>query len=126
VSLIGYKCLKGIVTVEPNSAFVYLLWGKYKGTLRKPGIYWANPFYTKRPVTIKLQNFESTKSLVTDSTGCPIEIQAVIVWKISDTAKSSFSVDNVESYVKVQCESAIRSFAALYPYDSDNSEVVTL
>ena len=119
LSIFGGWGLRGIVTLDPKDAVVYLFCGKYKGTLREPGMYFANPLYSKRVVSVKLQNFESSRSLVTDSTGCPIEIQAVIVWKVIDTAKASFCVDNVDAYVKIQSESAIRSFAALYPYDTD-------
>jgi regulator of protease activity HflC (stomatin/prohibitin superfamily) len=128
VSVFVLSCwiLTGLVTVEAKTAVVYQFFGKYVGTIREPGFYFASPWYTKKAITIKLQNFESCKSLVTDSTGCPIEIQAVIVWKIADTAKSQFCVDNVEDYVRIQSESAIRSFAALYPYDSDDANVVSL
>jgi hypothetical protein len=91
---ISIWAMGGIVTVEPNEAVVYQLCGKYVGTLREAGIYYANPFYSKKVVSTKLQNFESNRSVVTDLNGCPIEIQAVIVWKVIDTAMALFSIED--------------------------------
>ena len=109
--------LGGLFTVQPNKGKVLLLFGDYKGTVREPGLRWANPFYTKRAVSLRVRNFETGKLKVNDSRGNPIEIAAVVVWKVVDTAEAVFEVDDFENYVHVQSESALRSLATAYPYD---------
>jgi regulator of protease activity HflC (stomatin/prohibitin superfamily) len=109
--------LTGLFTVQPNKGKVLLLFGDYKGTVRDPGLRWANPFYTKRAVSLRVRNFETGKLKVNDSRGNPIEIAAVVVWKVVDTAEAVFEVDDFENYVHVQSESALRSLATAYPYD---------
>jgi len=119
-------CLGGFVVVNPNEARVLQLFGAYKGTLRTPGLRWASPFYTKKHVSLRVRNFESGKLKVNDFDGNPVEIAAVVVWRVVDTAEAVFEVDNFENYVKVQTESAIRNLASRYPYDSHDDEKVSL
>ncbi len=110
--------LCGLITVQPNQGVALLLFGKYKGTVREPGLWWANPFYSKKPVSLRVRNFETTKLKVNDHNSNPIEIAAVVVWQVTDTAEALFEVDNYEEYVKVQSESALRGLANQYPYDA--------
>ena len=109
--------LAGLFTVQPNQGKVLMLFGDYKGTVRDPGLRWANPFYTKRAVSLRVRNFETGKLKVNDSRGNPIEIATVVVWKVVDTAEAVFEVDDFENYVHVQSEAALRSLATAYPYD---------
>jgi hypothetical protein len=111
-------CLSGLFVVNPNEARVVQLFGDYVGTVKEDGLRWANPFYTKRSVMLRVRNFESAKLKVNDHDGNPIEIGAVVVWKVVDTAEACFEVDNYEHYVNVQSESAIRTLASDYPYDA--------
>ena len=111
-------CLSGLFVVNPNEARVLQLFGDYVGTVREDGLRWANPFYTKRSVMLRIRNFESNKLKVNDHDGNPIEIGAVVVWKVVDTAEACFEVDNYEHYVTVQTEAAIRNLASHYPYDA--------
>lgn len=111
-------CLSGLFVVNPNEARVLQLFGGYVGTVREDGLRWANPFYTKRSVMLRVRNFESAKLKVNDHDGNPIEIGAVVVWKVVDTAEACFEVDNYEHYVNVQTEAAIRTLASHYPYDA--------
>lgn len=110
--------LCGLFTVQPNQGVALLLFGKYKGTVRDSGLWWANPFLTKKPVSLRVRNFETTKLKVNDHNSNPIEIAAVVVWQVTDTAEALFEVDNYEEYVKVQSESALRGLANQYPYDA--------
>jgi regulator of protease activity HflC (stomatin/prohibitin superfamily) len=116
--MIGILILRGLVLVEPNMSQVVLLFGNYKGTIRKPGFYFTNPFTSRTKVSLKARNFESTRLKVNDLRGNPVEIGAVVVWRVRDTAQAIFDVDSYESYVSVQTESAIRACAARHPYDS--------
>ncbi len=111
-------CLGGLFVVNPNEARVLQLFGDYVGTVRDDGLRWANPFYTKRSVMLRVRNFESAKLKVNDHDGNPIEIAAVVVWKVVDTAEACFEVDNYEHYMNVQTEAAIRNLASHYPYDA--------
>lgn len=111
-------CLSGLFVVNPNEARVLQLFGDYVGTVKEDGLRWANPFYTKRSVMLRIRNFESNKLKVNDHDGNPIEIGAVVVWKVVDTAEACFEVDNYEHYVNVQTEAAIRNLASHYPYDA--------
>ncbi len=109
---------KGFFQVQPNQGIVMMLFGRYAGTAREMGLRWTNPFYAKRAVSLRVRNFESSKLKVNDSDGNPIEIAAVIVWQVVDTAEAVFQVDDYENYVHIQSESALRQMAQSYPYDS--------
>jgi regulator of protease activity HflC (stomatin/prohibitin superfamily) len=119
-------CLGGFFVVNPNEGRVLQLFGAYQGTVRTPGLRWASPFYTKKHVSLRVRNFESGKLKVNDFDGSPVEIAAVVVWRVVDTAEAMFEVDNFENYVKVQTESAIRNLATRYPYDTHDDEKVSL
>jgi regulator of protease activity HflC (stomatin/prohibitin superfamily) len=108
----------GLVTVQPNQGKALQLFGRYKGTLKEQGLWWTNPFYTKKAVSLRVRNFETTKLKVNDHNSNPIEIGAVVVWQVTDTAEALFEVDNYEEYVRVQSESALRGLANQYPYDA--------
>jgi regulator of protease activity HflC (stomatin/prohibitin superfamily) len=110
--------LSGLFIVNPNEAKVLQLFGSYKGTVKQPGLRWANPFYTKRKISLRVRNFESEKLKVNDHSGNPIQIAAVVVWKVVDTAEAIFHVDNYENFVHVQSEAALRNLASSYPYDA--------
>ena len=110
--------LGGLFVVNPNEARVLQLFGGYVGTAREDGLRWANPFYSTRSIMLRVRNFESTKLKVNDHDGNPIEIGAVVVWKVVDTAEACFEVENYEHYVNVQTEAAIRTLASHYPYDA--------
>ena len=118
--------LAGLFVVNPNEAKVLQLFGKYVGTSREAGLRWANPFNTKRRVSLRVRNFESGHLKVNDSDGNPIEIAAVVVWKVVDTAEAVFEVDDYENYVHVQTESALRNMATSYPYDAHDEAVLSL
>ena len=109
---------KGFFQVQPNQGVVLLLFGRYAGTTREPGLRWTNPFLSKRAVSLRVRNFESSKLKVNDADGNPIEIAAVIVWQVVDTAEAVFQVDDYENYVHIQSESALRQMAQSYPYDA--------
>ncbi len=123
VCLLG---LTGLFTVNPNEAKVLQLFGGYRGTVRKPGLRWVNPFYAKRQISLRIRNFESQKLKVNDRSGSPIEIAAVVVWRVVDTAEALFHVDNYNDFVHVQSESALRNMAVSYPYDSHETGEVAL
>ncbi len=116
----------GLFTVEPNEAVVLILFGKYIGTEKTQGFRWANPFYTKKKISLRVRNFDSEKLKVNDKKGNPIEISAVVVWKVEDTAEAVFEVDDYLNYVHVQSESAIRHLATSYPYDDTEGEKISL
>ncbi|MCX7049398.1 MAG: SPFH domain-containing protein [Candidatus Sumerlaeota bacterium] len=112
----------GFVIIQPNEAAVLLLFGKYVGTLKQEGFWWVNPFYTKKKISLRLRNLNSDKLKVNDKSGNPIEIAAVIVWKVEDTYAAFFEVDNYTAYVNIQSESAIRHLASAYHYDNWEDE----
>jgi regulator of protease activity HflC (stomatin/prohibitin superfamily) len=118
--------MSGFFTLQPNQAAVLLLFGEYKGTVRVPGFHWANPFYTKTKVSLRTRNFNTDTLKVNDKRGNPIEIAAVVVWRVDNTAQAVFDVDDYNDYVHVQSESAIRHLATAYPYDSLEGEEVSL
>ncbi len=118
--------LCGVFTVSPNQGRVLQLFGAYRGTAREPGLRWANPFYSKRSISLRVRNFETGKLKVNDRRGNPIEIAAVVVWKVVDTAEAAFQVDNYENYVHVQSEAALRNLATGYPYDAHTDTDVAL
>lgn len=109
---------KGFFQVAPNEGQVVQLFGKYAGTVRDEGLRWTNPFYSRRRVSLRVRNFESGKLKVNDSDGNPIEIAAVVVWQVVDTAEAVFCVDDYENFVHIQSESALRQMAQNYPYDA--------
>ncbi len=120
---------KGFFTLQPNEASVLLLFGSYRGTERNAGFHWTNPFYTKRKISLRAHNLNSEKLKVNDKRGNPIEIGAVVVWRVKDTAQAVFDVENYTSYVTIQSESALRHLASSFAYDHGSeaeSEEVTL
>jgi len=116
----------GLFIVNPNEAKVLQLFGSYAGTVHEPGLRWANPFFTKRKISVRVRNFETTKLKVNDKRGTPIEIAAVVVWKVVDTAEALFEVDEYEDYIHVQSESAVRGMATDYPYDTYTDGEISL
>jgi len=118
--------LGGLFVVNPNEGKVLQLFGRYIGTAREPGLRWANPFYSKRRVSLRVRNFESAHLKVNDLDGNPIEIAAVVVWKVVDTAEAVFEVDDYENYVHVQSEAAVRNMATSYPYDAHEDTQLSL
>lgn len=124
--IVNLFLLAGLFTVEPNQGVVLTLFGNYQGTERTPGLRWANPFYAKKKVSLRVRNFETQKLKVNDHDGNPIEIGAIVVWQVIDTAEAVFQVDNYENYVHVQSEGAMRNLATLYPYDAHNEGQMSL
>ncbi|MBS0583405.1 MAG: SPFH domain-containing protein [Proteobacteria bacterium] len=118
--------LGGFFTVAPNEGKVLQFFGKYVGTVRDPGPRWANPFYSKTGVSLRVRNFESSKLKVNDLDGNPIEIAAVVVWQVVDTAEALFQVNDYENFVHIQSESALRQMAQSYPYDSHDTGGISL
>ena len=120
--------LPGFFVVNPNSSRVLLLFGAYSGTIKKNGFGWILPFYSKKIVSLRARNFESERLKVNDKIGNPIMISAILVWKVNDTYKALFDVDNYEDFVKIQTDAAVRKLAGSYPYDhfEDESSSVTL
>lgn len=124
--IISFILFFGFFTVEPNEAIVLILLGKYVGTEKNIGFRWANPLYTKKKISLRVRNFDSEKLKVNDQKGNPIEISAVVVWKVTDTAEAVFEVDDYLNYVHVQSESAIRHLATSYPYDNSEGNEMSL
>ena len=116
----------GLFLVHPNEAKVLQLFGKYVGTVHEAGLKWANPFYQKSRVSTRVRNFESGRLKVNDSSGSPIEIAAVVVWKVFDTAEALFEVDDYEEFVHIQSEAALRNLSTTYPYEPNEQEKVAL
>ena len=108
----------GFIIVQPNYSKVLLLFGKYMGTVKKNGFYWVNPFYTKRKISLRASNFDSERLKVNDKLGNPIMISTILVWRVIDTYKAAFDVDNYENFVRVQTDAAVRKLASMYPYDN--------
>jgi len=117
---------KGFFQVQPNQAQVLQLFGHYSGTVRDEGLRWTNPFYAKRFISLRVRNFESGKLKVNDSDGNPIEIAAVVVWQVVDTAEAMFCVEDYENFVQIQTESALRQMAQSYPYDGHDTDIPSL
>lgn len=116
----------GLFIVNPNEAKVLQLFGNYVGTVRTPGLRYANPLYTKKKISTRVRNFETDKLKVNDKDSNPIEIAAVVVWRVVDTAEALFEVDNFAEYVQVQSEAALRSLATSYPYDAHEADQLSL
>ena len=117
IGILAFLSLIGLYTVQPNQAAVLSLFGKYVGTVKDNGLRWNNPFYAKKKVSLRVRNFESGKLKVNELDGSPIEIAAVIVWQVVDSAEAVYNVDDYESFVHIQSESALRTMATSYPYD---------
>jgi len=122
--------LPGFFLVNPNTSKVILLFGKYVGTVKENGFYWGNPLYLKKGISLRASNFDSERVKVNDKLGNPIMISTILVWKVKDTYKAAFEVDNYENFVRVQSDAAVRKLASLYPYDNfeddDKDEEITL
>lgn len=117
----------GFFFLNPNSSMVMVLFGEYRGTIKQNGFHWANPLLTKKPVSLRARNFDSDKIKVNDKVGNPIQISVILVWQVRDTFKALFEVDNYESFVKLQSDSAVRRLAGQYAYDNfDNESELTL
>jgi regulator of protease activity HflC (stomatin/prohibitin superfamily) len=119
-------CFKGFFMVHPNQAVVLQLFGAYAGSVRQTGLRWANPFYSKHAVSLRVRNFESGQMKVNDSSGNPVDIAAVVVWKVVDSAEALFEVDDYESFVQIQSEAALRNMATSYPYEAHSGEEIAL
>jgi regulator of protease activity HflC (stomatin/prohibitin superfamily) len=126
VIAIACACFAGLTVVNPNQAKVVTLFGVYKGSLKAPGLWWVNPLTTRRRLSLRVRNFESGKLKVNDHDGNPIEIAAVIVWRIVETFEAVFNVDDYEHFVHVQTEAAVRILATTYPYDSHEDGQLSL
>ena len=126
LALVAVFCLFGLYMVEPNQSAVVSLFGKYVGTVKENGLRWNNPFFTKKKVSQRVRNFESGKLKVNELDGSPIEIAAVIVWQVVDSAEAVYNVDDYESFVHIQSESALRTMATSYPYDQHEEGQVAL
>ncbi|MDT0649040.1 SPFH domain-containing protein, partial [Autumnicola edwardsiae] len=116
--LISLVILPGLILVNPNESRVLLLFGDYKGTVKKNGLFWVNPFYTKKKISLRARNFDSERLKVNDKLGNPVMISTILVWRVMDTYKASFDVNNFENFVVVQTDAAVRKLASLYPYDN--------
>jgi regulator of protease activity HflC (stomatin/prohibitin superfamily) len=120
--LIGVLFLAGLYTLQPNEAALLQLFGSYRGTTRVPGLRATNPFYTRRKISLRARNLNSERLKVNDKGGNPIEIAAVVVWRVDDTARASFDVDSYENYMKLQSEAAVRHLASSFVYDNADAE----
>lgn len=123
---IASLCLNGLFTVQPNQGKVLTLFGTYKGTAKTPGLWFTNPFVSKKAVSLRVRNFETAKLKVNDARSNPVEIGAIVVWKVIDTAEAIFEVNDYEQYVTMQSESALRALASSYPYDHHGSNEIAL
>ena len=126
LAVVAAVMLGGFFMVEPNQAAVLSLFGKYVGTSKDQGLRWANPFYSARRISLRTRNFESSKLKVNDLDGNPIEIASVVVWQVVDSAEAVYNVDDYESFVHIQTESAVRAMATSYPYDTHEDHVISL
>jgi regulator of protease activity HflC (stomatin/prohibitin superfamily) len=124
--IISFISFGGFIVIQPNESKVLILFGKYTGTVRDSGFWWVNPFTSKKHVSLRIRNFNSEKIKVNDLHGNPIEIAAVIVWRVVDSARAIFDVQNYEQFVAIQAETAIRTLASEYPYDTNEGEKESL
>jgi regulator of protease activity HflC (stomatin/prohibitin superfamily) len=122
----GILILKGNFVIGPNEARVLTFFGRYTGTVRDAGLRWANPFATKRAISLRTRNFETAKIKVNDVEGNPIEIGAVIVWRVVDTAQAMFDVESFTTFVQIQAETALRNLAMHHPYDGHDDTMISL
>ncbi len=117
-TFLGFIGFFGFILVNPNTSKVILLFGKYVGTIKENGLYWANPFFKKKTISLRACNFDSERLKVNDKLGNPIMISTILVWKVTNTYKAAFDVDNYENFVRVQTDAAVRKLASMYPYDN--------
>ena len=118
--------LKGLIIISPNNSTVLLLFGNYAGSIKQNGLFWINPFYSRTTLSLRARNFESEKIKVNDKMGNPILISVILVWRVKDTFKSTFEVDNYENFIKIQTDSAVRKLAGSFPYDHFEDEKATV
>ncbi len=126
VLLLDLVCFAGLTVVYPTEARVVVLFGKYQGSLKEAGFWWVNPLTSRRRVSLRIRNFESSRLKVNDHDGNPIEIAAVVVWRVVETAEAVFNVDDYENFVLVQSESAVRNLATSYAYDAHQEGQLSL
>ena len=126
IGTVALFCMAGLYTVQPNQAAVISLFGKYVGTVKENGLRWNNPFFSKKKISQRVRNFESSKLKVNELDGSPIEIAAVIVWQVVDASEAVYNVDDYESFVHIQSESALRTMATSYPYDQHEDGQIAL
>ena len=126
IAIVLLVCFAGFFMVHPNQARVLTLFGTYVGSARDTGLRWANPFYAKKAVSLRIRNFDCDPLKVNDSSGNPIEIAAVVVWKVVDSAEATFEVDDYISFVEIQTEAALRNLATSYPYESHSDDQIAL
>jgi SPFH domain / Band 7 family len=124
--LVTALCAAGLFTVQPNQAVVLILFGSYAGTVRDSGWWWTNPFNTRKRVSLRVRSLNGHMIKVNDHAGNPVEIAAVVVWKVEDTAQAAFDVENYEDFVSVQSETAVRHLASIYPYDEYDHDAISL
>ena len=117
-SIVGFFGFFGFILVNPNTSKVVLLFGKYVGTIKQNGLYWANPLFRKKAISLRASNFDSERLKVNDKLGNPIMISTILVWRVTNTYKAAFDVDNFENFVRVQTDAAVRKLASMYPYDN--------
>ncbi len=122
----GFVCFAGFFIVTPNEGKVLTLFGTYKGTAKTPGLWFTNPFMSKKSISLRIRNFETNKLKVNDARSNPVEIGAIVVWKVTDTAEATFEVNDYVQYVAVQSESAVRALASSYPYDHHGDDAIAL
>lgn len=118
--------MKGLIVVSPNSSKVLLLFGDYKGSVKQNGLFWINPLYSRTGLSLRARNFESEKIKVNDKMGNPILISVILVWRVKDTFKVTFEVDNYENFIRIQTDSAVRKLAGSFPYDHFEDEKATV
>ncbi len=118
ILVISIFILPGFILVNPNGSRVLLLFGKYMGTVNQNGFYWVNPLYVKKKISLRASNFDSERLKVNDKIGNPIMISTILVWRVKNTYKAAFEVDNYENFVRVQTDAAVRKLASMYPYDN--------
>jgi regulator of protease activity HflC (stomatin/prohibitin superfamily) len=125
---LGLILAPGLFFITPNNSRVLILFGNYKGTVKEHGFYWVNPFFIKKPISLRANNFDSERVKVNDKVGNPILIGVILVWKVQDTFKASFEVDNFTEFVRIQSDAAVRKLAGRYPYDNfeDDEAEITL
>jgi regulator of protease activity HflC (stomatin/prohibitin superfamily) len=126
LAIVFFMLWRGITVVAPGRAHVVQLFGNYKGTIRKPGMQWVNPFSNRIAVSTRIRNLETAQAKVNDADGNPIEIAAVVVWQVQDTAQATYSVDDYAKFVAIQAETAVRHIASSYPYDSRGTDAMSL
>ena len=126
VLILAGVCLNGLFTVQPNEGKVLTLFGTYKGTVKQDGLWFTNPFISKKAVSLRVRNFETAKLKVNDARSNPVEIGAIVVWKVIDTAEAIFEVNDYQQYVTMQSESALRALASSYPYDHHGADEIAL